>query len=254
MPRTAPREDALQELDEWLAQVPEPLQPLDLPALDGFMAGVLLQPRRIPASHWLPFATDDEGRALPAAWPGRAPLQALIQQRYAELDQLVEQRQWFDPWITDVDHDTLPLDAVQPWVLGFATACGLYPELTEGRLQDHPEFNEALAQIYQHLDPQDLEDADELIAEIESLEPPQTLEEAVESLVRGCLLLADISRPRSTVGTHTSTGRAAAEPRPHGRTARPTAVRPSGSGQGPAQARGLGHGPKRNPNRGPNKR
>ncbi|MFM7972781.1 MAG: hypothetical protein ACKPCJ_11015 [Betaproteobacteria bacterium] len=53
---------------------------------------------------------------------------------------------------------------------------------------------EALAQLYQHLDPADLEDADALLAEIESLEPPASMEEAVESLVRGCLLMADLSR------------------------------------------------------------
>ena len=57
------------------------------------------------------------------------------------------------------------------------------------------ELIEALAQIYQHLDPADLEDAQALIAEIDSLEPPASMEEAVESLVRGCLLLADVSRP-----------------------------------------------------------
>ncbi|MFM2186795.1 MAG: hypothetical protein RIR43_1367, partial [Pseudomonadota bacterium] len=39
----------LDELDALLAQVPAPLQALDLSGLDGFLAGVLLQPRRIPA-------------------------------------------------------------------------------------------------------------------------------------------------------------------------------------------------------------
>ena len=59
---------------------------------------------------------------------------------------------------------------------------------------------EALAQLYQHLDPADLEDADALLAEIESLEPPASMEEAVESLVRGCLLMADLSRPVARQG------------------------------------------------------
>lgn len=188
-------EAELQELDDLLAQVPAPLQPLDLSALDGFLAGVLLQPQRIPASRWLPFATDDEGRTLPAAWAGRARLQALIQQRHAELDALIEGRQWFDPWLTDVEEATLPNEAVQPWVLGFAAACGEFPALTEGPGSDEPELIEALAQLYQHLEPADLEDADALLEEIDTLEPPASMEEAVESLVRGCLLLADVSRP-----------------------------------------------------------
>jgi hypothetical protein len=48
---------------------------------------------------------------------------------------------------------------------------------------------------YRHLDPDDLEDADDLLAEIETLAPPETLAEAVEDLVRSVLLMADVSRP-----------------------------------------------------------
>ncbi len=197
-PRTPPPPaDLTAELDDLLAQVPAPLAPLDLSALDGFLVGVLLQPKPVAPPRWLPWVSDEEGRALPARWPHAQRLQDLVLQRYATLNQAIEQRQWFDPWLFDISPETAPHEAVEPWVLGFATACGLFPDLTEGKLQDHPEFNEALAQLYQHLDPQDLEDADELIAEIETLEPPQSMEEAVESLVRGCLLLADISRPTS---------------------------------------------------------
>ena len=190
------QEAELQELDELLGQVPAPLQPLDLSALDGFLAGVLLQPKRIITARWLPFASDDEGRSLPITWPWRARLQSLVQERHAELDALIEGRQWFDPWITDVDEATLPAQAVQPWVLGFAAACSEFTALTEGPGHDQPELIEALAQIYQHLDPADLEDAEALLEEIDTLEPAATMEEAVESLVRGCLLLADVSRPR----------------------------------------------------------
>jgi len=50
---------------------------------------------------------------------------------------------------------------------------------------------EPLALLYQHVDADDLEDADELLAEIDSLEPPADLTEAVEQLVRAILLLAD---------------------------------------------------------------
>ena len=55
---------------------------------------------------------------------------------------------------------------------------------------------EPLAGLYQFLDPEDLEDADELLAEIETLEPPATLDEAVEDLVRATLLMADVSLPQ----------------------------------------------------------
>ena len=52
-----------------------------------------------------------------------------------------------------------------------------------------------LALLYRHLDPDDLEDADELLKEIDTLEPPSDLSEAVEEIVRATLLLADIGRP-----------------------------------------------------------
>jgi uncharacterized protein len=54
---------------------------------------------------------------------------------------------------------------------------------------------EPMATIYAHLDPEDLEDADELLAEIETLEPAADLDEAAEGLVRSVLHMADVSRP-----------------------------------------------------------
>ena len=78
--------------------------------------------------------------------------------------------------------------AVFPWVAGVATAFELFP----GTMQLSPEATlEPLALLYQHVDADDLEEADELLAEIESLEPPADLAEAVEQLVRAILLLAD---------------------------------------------------------------
>jgi uncharacterized protein len=82
---------------------------------------------------------------------------------------------------------------VLPWVAGFSTALDLFPAF----MQAHESaLIEPLATLYRHLDPDDLEDADELLAEIETLELPLTLVEAVEDLVRSVLLIADVSRPR----------------------------------------------------------
>lgn len=68
----------------------------------------------------------------------------------------------------------------------------LFPGLMQ---RDPAETLEPLAQLYAHLDPEDLEDADDMLAVIETLEPAQDLAEAVESLVRSTLLLADVTRP-----------------------------------------------------------
>lgn len=197
----------IDELQALLDRVPAPLEPLDVSMVDGFLCGVLLQPQPVPAAQWLPHLTDADGRALPAAFDATR-LQALALRRHAELNEAIGQRQWFDPWVfelasaddededddSDMPHET---DAVYPWVAGFATAQEFFPGLM--RL-DAKALTAPLALLYRHLDPDDLEDADELIEEIDSLEPPADLSAAVEELVRATLLLADISRPRPQAG------------------------------------------------------
>ena len=200
----------LDELQTLLDAVPAPLDALDVSMLDGFLCGVLLQPHSVPATRWLPHITDVDGRALPARFDA-ARLHALARRRHAELDDAITRRQWFDPWVFELDDapaaedaasddaqhdndDAAPpaVDAVYPWVAGFATALELFPGLMA---LDAQALTEPLALLYRHLDAEDLEDADDLLAEIETLEPPADLSEAVEELVRATLLLADVSRP-----------------------------------------------------------
>lgn len=199
-------EAELDELQRLVDAAPAPLEPLDVSMIDGFLCGVLLQPEPIAAARWLPFVTDADGRALPRGFDA-SRLHALVQRRHAELDAAIGQRRWFDPWVFELadetedesddgddSDDTAPpaIDAVYPWVAGFATALETFPGLMA---LDAAALTEPLALVYRHLAPDDLEDADELLAEIESLEPPADLSEAVEELVRATLLLADVSRP-----------------------------------------------------------
>ncbi len=185
-------EAELQELQQRLDDVPAPYEPLDVSALDGFLCGTLLQPQRMPETAWIRHVTDADGRALPASIDV-ARLHALVRRRHAELDAAIQRRQWFDPWVFELEgEDISPSEAVVGWVAGFATAMEFFPQLM--RL-DAQRLREPLALLYRHLDPDDLEDADDLLEEIESLEPPQDLSEAVEDLVRATLLLADVSRP-----------------------------------------------------------
>jgi uncharacterized protein len=195
------------ELQALLDSVSAPLEPLDVSMLDGFLCGVLIQPLRVPASRWLPHITDADGRPLPAGF-NAARLHALAERRHAELDDAIARRQWFDPWVFELEEDEeavrddagddegdeapQAVDAVYPWVAGFATALELFPGLMQMEATD---LTEPLALVYRHLDADDLEDADELLAEIETLEPPTDLTEAVEGLVRATLLLADVARP-----------------------------------------------------------
>ena len=208
----------LDELQDLLDRVPAPLEALDVSMLDGFLCGLLVQPRAVPVARWLPHITDVDGRALPPRFDATR-LHELALRRHAELNDAIGRRQWFDPWVfelsadeeldreDDEDEDDEPdesaVDAVYPWVAGFATALELFPDLMA---LDAKALTEPLALVYRHLAPDDLEDADDLLAEIESLEPPADLSAAVEELVRATLLLADISRPIAAPGGPTPRG------------------------------------------------
>jgi len=197
----APLGDAeIEELQALLERVPAPLEALDVSSLDGFLCGVIVQPQAVPAARWLSFVTDIDGRALPAAFDARR-LHALVLRRDAELRRAIARRTWFDPWVFELDDDGADderrdddergaIDAVYPWVAGFAAALETFPGLLAG---DEAELTAPLALIYRHLGADDLEDADALLAEIETLEPPADLAAAVEELVRATLLLADVA-------------------------------------------------------------
>lgn len=191
-PPEAWSDDDLDELQSLLDEVPTPLEPLDVSMLDGFLVAVILQPKPVPLSDWWRWVLDsEEGRPAPARYDAR-PLLQLVQRREHDLRQAINDRQWFDPWVFELDEDASASETVLPWVAGFALAADLFPALMN---LDETELTEPLAQLYMHLDPEDLEDADALLVEIESLEPPEELDDAVESLVRASLLLADVSRP-----------------------------------------------------------
>ena len=200
-PHTAPlaaapglSDDELEALHALLDKVPDPCQPLDMSALDGFLCGVLLQPRRVPEAHWLAHVHDVEGGPVPKGF-AVGELQALVRRRHAFLDAAIDQRAWFDPWVFASDEDGLPpSECVLPWVAGFATAMNLYPTLADAT---DAELVEPFALLYQHLPREDLEDADALLELMDELEPAQDLAEAVEQLVRSVMLMADVTRPRT---------------------------------------------------------
>jgi uncharacterized protein len=184
-------EQELRQLQELLDQVPEPLVPLDVSAVDGFLCGVLLQPGGVHPAQWLACITDVEGRALPADFDAAA-LRALVLRRHEQLNDAIAARQWFDPWVFELKAQASPSECVLPWVAGFAAALERFPGLMQS---DAARLLEPLALIYLHFDPQDLEDADALQQTIDTLEPPADLAEAVQDLVRSVMLLADVTRP-----------------------------------------------------------
>ncbi len=184
----------LDRLQTLLESVAPPLEPLDISALDGYLCGVLLQPKGVPAAQWLRFVTDVDGRPAPPG-PALGELHALVHRRHAEIEQAIARRDWFDPWIYPLEDETAVADSVLPWVAGFAAAMDAFPGLMA---MDAPDLVEPLALLYLHFDPADLEDADALAAVIETLEPPADLAEAVQDIVRALMLMADVTRPRAS--------------------------------------------------------
>jgi len=187
----------LNRLQTLLDSIPEPLEPLDASMLDGYLCGVLLQPADVAAGSWIKHVWDVDGRPLPAKWAGLHEVQGLVQRRYRELARAIAGRQWFDPWVFEMDEEASPQETTLPWVAGFAAAMELFPGLMN---LDAPEALEPMAVLYAAFDPEDLEDADELLEEIETLEPPADLAEAVEDIVQSVLRLADVSRPQARSG------------------------------------------------------
>ena len=184
-------EAELAQLQALMDGIPATLEPLDVVMIDGYLCGVLLQPQPVPPERWLPLIPDVDGRPPPARFDV-ATMRALVLRRHAELDAAIARRQWFDPWIYQLDDEATLTETVLPWVAGFATAVDAFTMLMD---RHEAALLEPLATLYRHLDPDDLEDADDLLAEIETLAPPETLAEAVEDLVRSVLLMADVSRP-----------------------------------------------------------
>ena len=184
-------------LQSLLDAVPAPLEPLDVSSLDGFLCGVIVQPTAIAPARLLRFVSDVDGRALPAGVDAK-PLHSLVLRRDAELRRAIGRREWFDPWVFELDdaadaagdgEAAARSDPAYSWVAGFAAALETFPGLLAA---DEELLTGPLALLYRHLDVDDLEDAEALLAEIETLEPPADLAAAVEELVRATLLLADV--------------------------------------------------------------
>jgi uncharacterized protein len=191
----------LDELDTLLQATPEPHTPLDVLMLDGYLVGVLVQPRVIGAEEWLPPVFDLEGMALPpdtdAQWLGRC--RTLIERRHQALNAAMSEDGWFDPLIVDTDREppVSEYEAVQspvsrallPWVAGFHWAQERFPELGDS---DEEAVHSALARLYRHL-PADTDQDREIVAVLDREQPLTTLDQGIEDLVLAAVDLWDLT-------------------------------------------------------------
>ncbi len=215
------------ELDELLATTPEPLEPLDVVMLDGYLCGVLVQPVLLDASAWLPPVFDLDSRPLPdqpdPVWLARTT--ELVMRRHAALNRAMVEDGWFDPLVLEDDEAAaagLPTDAppaadadadpaeaagraeaeaqlaalspvsraLMPWVAGFQHATLCFPQLTD--LPDD-DVALALARLFRHL-PAETDEERELIATMDREHPLKDMESALEDLVVTVADLSDLTR------------------------------------------------------------
>jgi len=207
------------ELDELLATTPAPLQALDASMLDGYLCGVLVQPRLIDIDEWLPNIFDYDGGVLPeevdADWLAR--IRELVERRHAALNRAMVEDGWFDPVVLDLEEpaegaapESIPADesaedaqarttyaamslisrTLMPWVAGFQHAALCFPELSE---MDDDAVMAALARLYRHL-PAETPEEKEVVATLDREHPLKDLDDAIEELVVTVADLCDLTQ------------------------------------------------------------
>jgi uncharacterized protein len=210
-------DDEFAELDDLLLETPEPLEPLDIVMLDGYLCGVIVQPVPLEAAAWLPYVFDFDAQPLPASvapeWLERTT--SLIMRRYAALTRSIVEDGWFEPLVLEFDDDNPPeplpegvddpmaglnpiSQSVMPWVAGFQHANECFPDLSD--LTDDAVMA-AMARLYRHL-PTETDAEREVVATLDREHPLTTLEDAMEELVATVADLQDLtSKQRYKIDT-----------------------------------------------------
>jgi uncharacterized protein len=187
-----------------LASTPEPLEPMTVAVLDGYLCGVIVQPVLLRPEQWLPQVFDLDGEPLPQdadpAW--RERVTALIVRHHAALNRAIVEDGWFDPVVVDFDEDhpiavseyeplaALPpvSQALAPWVVGFRLAQDAFGQL---RGLGEPEIDAALARLERHLPPPPGEAS---AAPFDPARPLEGLDAAIDELVATVVELSDLTQ------------------------------------------------------------
>ena len=195
------------ELDDLLAGIPEPLEPLDAVMLDGFLAGVIVQPELIATERWLPHVFDAGGHRWGEAEPTPEQTRAreLIARRHAAMNRSLAEFGGFDPLIlepAEPDEGTPPdgpdapaLDAttraILPWVAGFEFAASIFPAMYE---LDDDAVATTLTRLYRFL-PAEGDEEEATAALLAREHPIATLDAAIEEVVACVGELYDLTAP-----------------------------------------------------------
>ncbi len=205
MKKTPALTDAeINEIDELLAAVPAPFETVDAVILDGYLAGVLVQPVLLQPEDWLPPIFGTEGMPEPGieGWSEAQHdrLVSLITRRKDEILRGILEDGWFDPIVPMIeDDDGKPvegkdaLEGIGYWAAGFEWALANFPQLEEAALSGVPDL---LDSIWRHLPEQD-EAQQALTKALDEEHPLKNLDEAIEALVFDVVDLAQIGLAES---------------------------------------------------------
>ena len=220
MKNPPPLTDAeINEIDELLAAVPAPYETVDAVILDGYLAGVLVQPVMLEPEQWLPpiFGTEGMPEGGIDGWSEAQHnrLITLITRRKDEMLRGILEDGWFDPLVPMIeDDDGKPLegkDAMEGlgyWAAGFEWALANFPQLEEAALAGVPDL---LDSIWRHLPEQD-ETQRALTKALDEEHPLRNLDEGIEALVFDVVDLAQIgiaerTKVETVVREHPKVGR-----------------------------------------------
>jgi uncharacterized protein len=187
-----------------LAAVPAPFETVDAVILDGYLAGVLVQPVLLDPEDWLPpiFGTDGMPEPGIEGWSEAQHdrLISLITRRKDEILRGILEDGWFDPIVPMIeDDDGKPaegkdaLEGIGYWAAGFEWALANFPQLEEAALAGVPDL---LDSIWRHLPDQD-ETQQAMTKALDEEHPLKGIDEAIEALVFDVVDLAQIGLAES---------------------------------------------------------
>lgn len=188
------------EIGELLAEIPEPYEPMEADAMDGYLTALLLLPEEPGPSNWMPFVFDAEGRAeavLPDEKAHRR-LEELVYRRYRSLDWDLAHTKMLDPIIYPIeDEKGRPvrgfdsIAAVTPFALGFLEACERFPGLRE---HDDELVSSALLGIFRHLPEELIGDLAAIKEDLDLESPLENLDQAVDDIAASVAEIASVTR------------------------------------------------------------
>ncbi|TAK94327.1 MAG: YecA family protein, partial [Aquabacterium sp.] len=153
----------INEIDLLLAAVPAPFETVDAVILDGYLAGVLVQPVELAPEQWLPpiFGTEGMPEGGIEGWTQEQhdKLIGLITRRKDEILRGILEDGWFDPIIPLIEDDDGKvlegkdaMEGIGYWAAGFEWALANFPQLEDAALPGVPDL---LDSIWRHLPEQD---------------------------------------------------------------------------------------------------